>query len=76
MDAPRYFVDEQRSGPYAFWHHKHTLEPVDGGTVMHDLVHYRLAADPFSRPVHDLVVRPRLVGIFECREKKLREMFG
>ena len=29
----RAFVDEQRSGPYRFWHHRHSFEEVDGTTV-------------------------------------------
>lgn len=27
----KFFVDEQRFGPYAFWHHKHFLTPIPGG---------------------------------------------
>jgi len=25
-----YFVDEQRVGPYALWHHEHFIEPIEG----------------------------------------------
>jgi ligand-binding SRPBCC domain-containing protein len=24
MDEPFFFIDEQRSGPYRFWHHHHS----------------------------------------------------
>ena len=34
----RYFVDEQRFGPYTFWHHKHFIEPIEGGVKMVDVV--------------------------------------
>ena len=30
----RYFVDEQRFGPYAFWHHTHFFKRVTGGVLM------------------------------------------
>ena len=40
VDEGRSFIDEQRSGPYRFWHHRHSFEEKDGGTLMKDLVHY------------------------------------
>lgn len=36
------FVDEQRSGPYRFWHHQHHFRAVPGGVEMRDIVHYAL----------------------------------
>ena len=29
-----FFVDEQRYGPYKFWHHKHFLKEIPGGVEM------------------------------------------
>ena len=29
-----YFVDEQRFGPYALWHHKHFIRPIKNGIEM------------------------------------------
>ena len=40
VDEGRYFVDEQRFGPYAFWHHKHFLKSIETGCEMTDIVHY------------------------------------
>ena len=37
-----YFVDEQRFGPYALWHHKHFIRPIEGGVEMEDIVDYKL----------------------------------
>ena len=31
VDQGYYFVDEQRFGPYALWHHKHFIRPIKGG---------------------------------------------
>jgi ligand-binding SRPBCC domain-containing protein len=70
------FVDEQRLGPYRFWHHQHRFLPTDAGVTVIDEVHYALPFDPFSRPVHGLLVRPRLRNIFRYRRDVLRELFG
>ena len=32
------FMDEQRVGPYKLWLHTHTLEDVEGGTKMTDVI--------------------------------------
>ena len=75
-DPPRRFVDEQRTGPYKLWHHEHEFIPVSGGTEMRDRVHYALPLDPLSRPLHDPLVRPRLLDIFRFRRRALRRRFG
>lgn len=71
-----YFIDEQRSGPYRFWHHLHRFEPVDGGVSMLDRVHYALPLHPFSAPAHPLIVQPKLRSIFGYRRRFLEERFG
>jgi ligand-binding SRPBCC domain-containing protein len=35
-----FFVDEQRHGPYAFWHHKHFVKEIPGGAEIEYIVHY------------------------------------
>jgi len=70
------FTDEQRLGPYQLWHHQHLFEAIDGGTEILDRVHYALPFDPFSRPLHDLVVRRRLQEIFAFRYRALTQRFG
>ena len=37
----KYFVDEQRFGPYSLWHHKHFLKEIPGGVEMEDVIHYK-----------------------------------
>ena len=72
---PLFFVDEQRSGPYRFWHHQHSFAEVDGHVRMTDLVHYQLC---FGLPGHLLagaLVRRRLDEIFTYRKQKLSELF-
>jgi len=40
--APNYFVDEQRFGPYRFWHQQHHFREVNEGVEMIDIVHYAM----------------------------------
>lgn len=71
-----HFVDEQRYGPYNFWHHKHFFKEIPGGVEMLDIVHYKLPFGVLGRIVHPLLVKPKLKEIFDYREKKLIELFG
>lgn len=70
------FVDEQRFGPYKFWHHRHTFEDVLGGVLMRDLVHYGLNFGPFGSIAHVLFVRKKLESIFKFRRDLLTKRFG
>lgn len=72
----KYFVDEQRFGPYAFWHHKHFFKEIEGGIEMEDLLHYKMPFGFLGRIAHSLLVKPKLKAIFDYREKKLTELFG
>jgi len=71
-----FFVDEQRYGPYKFWHHKHFLREVDGGVEMEDVIHYKLPMGIFGRLAHPILVKPKLEQIFDYRKQKLVEIFG
>jgi len=75
--GPHYFVDEQRVGPYALWHHEHEFVEVGAGkTEMIDRVHYVLPFSPFSEPVHPFLVEPRIRAIFDCRIRAVEKIFG
>ncbi|MCB1064652.1 MAG: SRPBCC family protein [Verrucomicrobiae bacterium] len=75
VDHQRYFIDEQRSGPYRFWHHLHRFEACPGGVRMLDRVHYSLPFHPFSAPMHGLFVGPKLETIFSFRRQALEQRF-
>ena len=67
-DPPHRFVDVQVRGPYALWHHTHTLRPhPSGGTVMDDHVRYALGFGPLGELAHRLLVRRDLGTIFDFR---------
>lgn len=76
VEPLRFFVDEQRFGPYRFWHHRHTFSPVDGGVRMTDLVYYALPVPVMDRIINRLIVRPRIEEIFAFRRRKIVELFG
>jgi ligand-binding SRPBCC domain-containing protein len=73
---PHYFVDEQRAGPYAIWHHEHKLKATEKGVLMTDLVTYRLPLGPLGSMAHSLFVKKQLKGIFQYREIALVKRFG
>ncbi len=75
VNAPHFFVDEQRFGPYRFWHHQHHLREVAGGVEMTDLVHYALPLGPLGRLAHVLSVNTRLQEIFQFRRVQLEKKF-
>jgi ligand-binding SRPBCC domain-containing protein len=74
--APNYFVDEQRLGPYAMWHHQHHFKAVDGGLEMTDEVNYGLPLGLLGKLAHWLFVGQRVNAIFDYRFKVLRGYFG
>ncbi|SFU66259.1 Ligand-binding SRPBCC domain-containing protein [Pustulibacterium marinum] len=71
-----YFVDEQRFGPYALWHHKHFIEEIEGGVLMTDIVDYKLPAGIIGQLVHPFLVKPKLREIFSYRAEKLKAIYG
>ncbi len=71
-----YFVDEQRFGPYALWHHKHFLKEIPNGVEMEDIVDYKVPFGILGQLVHPFLVKPKLKEIFEYRQKKIIELFG
>lgn len=76
VEPMRFFVDEQRFGPYRFWHHRHTFTAVAGGVHMHDLVYYALKQPVIDGLIDRVLVRPRIEEIFEFRRRKIIEVFG
>lgn len=71
-----YFVDEQRFGPYALWHHKHFLKPAGQGVEMEDVIDYKLPFGFVGALFHPILVKKQLLEIFRYRERKLSKLFG
>ena len=72
---PDRFVDVQLRGPYQLWHHTHRFEPKDGGTIMTDIVRYRLPLGMIGRLAHRLKVSRDVERIFDCRAQCIQEIF-
>ncbi|MFT4678403.1 MAG: ligand-binding SRPBCC domain-containing protein [Flavobacteriales bacterium] len=72
----KYFVDEQRVGPYKLWHHQHFLESKDGGTLMSDIVTYQPPFGVLGSIANKILIRQKLEEIFRYRLKALNELFG
>jgi ligand-binding SRPBCC domain-containing protein len=75
MKEREFFIDEQRFGPYKFWHHQHHFKEVDEGVEMTDIVNYAIPFDPFSRPINSLFVENKVKEIFKFREEVLNKLF-
>lgn len=71
-----YFIDEQRFGPYAFWHHQHHFTEIEGGVRMVDLLHYKIPFGILGSIAHRLFVKKRLEEIFNYRYSFLEKTFG
>jgi ligand-binding SRPBCC domain-containing protein len=71
-----FFVDEQRFGPYALWHHKHFFKAIDKGVEMTDQVDYALPLGILGQLAHPIIVKNKLKEIFDFRYKKVEELFG
>jgi ligand-binding SRPBCC domain-containing protein len=76
VDPGKYFVDEQRFGPYALWHHQHHFKSIPGGVEMTDIVNYRNPLGFLGKIANDLFVKQQLKTIFDFRFAKVEELFG
>ena len=70
------FVDDQRIGPYRFWHHQHHFREVAGGTEVRDIVHYALPFGPLGGFLNERVIAPRVQAIFDFRRGVIDQRFG
>lgn len=76
VNDQKYFIDQQRFGPYSLWHHQHHFKTIPGGVEMTDIVHYKMPFWFFGDIANALFVKKQLKGIFDFRFVKVEELFG
>lgn len=76
VEYEKYFIDEQRFGPFRFWHHQHHFKAIPNGVEMTDILTYGLPVGIFGQMAHALFVKKKLEEIFEFRRTKTIELFG
>ncbi|MFD2144624.1 SRPBCC family protein [Mucilaginibacter antarcticus] len=72
----QYFIDEQRFGPYALWHHEHHFEEIKGGVNMKDILYYAIPYGAIGKLANSILVANEVNKIFTHREQAINEMFG
>jgi ligand-binding SRPBCC domain-containing protein len=72
----KFFIDEQRVGPYKLWHHQHFVEEIEGGVLMRDIVTYQPPFGILGAIMNSLVIRKKLKEIFDYRFKALEMKYG
>lgn len=77
LQPPHFFIDEQRIGPYSFWHHQHHFRSlgIKGGTEIVDLVHYSVPLGILGRFAHWLFIDKQLNAIFDYRNEVIGQLF-
>jgi ligand-binding SRPBCC domain-containing protein len=58
------------------WRHTHSFTPVDGGTVMTDVVEYALPFGPLGALAHRLHVARELRSIFDHRAQQIQTLMS
>ncbi len=76
IQAPYFFVDEQRVGPFTLWHHQHRLIEKPGGVLMSDIVSYQPPLGPLGALANTIFIRKQLQRIFSFRKRVLEKRFG
>jgi ligand-binding SRPBCC domain-containing protein len=70
MENNRYFVDEQRVGPYKLWHHQHFIEATAEGTLMKDIVSYEPPFGILGTLANQIIIKKKNWQKFFLTEQK------
>ncbi|MEZ5042616.1 MAG: SRPBCC family protein [Saprospiraceae bacterium] len=76
LEEGRYFIDEQRFGPYALWHHQHHFEELDGGVMMKDILHYKVPFGWVGTLADAVFVDQKIESIFSFRNTAVDQLFS
>ena len=72
----KYFVDEQRIGPYKMWHHEHIFEQKEDGILMTDIITYVPPMGVLGKLANFLFINKKVNRIFDYRKKIIDQLFN
>ena len=72
----KFFIDEQRLGPYKMWHHQHFFEDRKSFVVMKDIVTYIPPYGILGDLVNKFYLKKELQNIFEFRKLAMNRKFN
>ena len=73
----KYFVDEQRIGPYKIWHHEHIFKPLDDKKILvTDIITYVPPFGFIGKILNKILIKKKVEDIFDYRERILEDMFN
>jgi ligand-binding SRPBCC domain-containing protein len=75
ISEKKFFIDEQRRGPYSIWHHEHHFKEVEGGVEMRDILFYSLPLGFIGTIADQVFVKQKVKQIFDFRGKRILEIF-
>src|SRR3954468_21959629 len=60
VEQKKYFIDEQKVGPFVIWHHQHFFSERDGGVDMTDEITYAIPFGILGRMAHTVMVKKQI----------------
>jgi ligand-binding SRPBCC domain-containing protein len=76
------FADVQQRGPFAYWHHRHTVQPAAQpesgrqGTLLRDSIEYEPPLGALGRLANTLFIRRQLDATFKFRHNRTAEILS
>lgn len=77
VENEKFFIDEQRFGPYSMWHHEHWFEGLENGkTLMKDKISYKIPFGFLGHLAQFIFIKQQLNTIFKHRFVTLEKLFN
>ena len=76
VEEKKFFIDEQRIGPYKFWHHQHKISKIENGVLMEDMITYQPPFGILGGILNAVMIKKSLNKIFDFRGQVLKEIYG
>jgi ligand-binding SRPBCC domain-containing protein len=74
MERPRMFVDEMQRGAFKRWHHTHTFEAREGGTLMTDDADYASPLGLLGRIIDHLFLERYMTRLLQARNAHIKKV--